>query len=116
MTRNFVSGMSLMIAIAALSGCVPPPVPPQIVAAPPPVAPTPVALAARPIALVPPAAPVAVPALRHHYRVHVAHPVVRRHWVRRSYAMRTYHASEWTPGCGGADRPCNVERVTVPIQ
>jgi hypothetical protein len=44
----------------------------------------------------------------HHHAVH--HRAVRR------YAFRTRASLPGLPYCGSAQRPCNVEHVTVPIQ
>jgi hypothetical protein len=110
MKRHMVAGFGLALGLALLSGCAPPPPDVQMVPVPMPPAPLP------PVALVPPpAAPVWVPAVRHH-PVRVARPVAHRHWVRRYSSVRTYYTPAWTPRCGSSAHPCDVEHIAVPIQ
>jgi hypothetical protein len=108
MKRKFLAGVGLVLGIAALSGCVPPP-PAQVAAVPVAVAPPPM------IVMQPPASPVWSP-MRHHVVRHQTVRVVHRvyhHWTHRYYASRVHY---WSPRCGSVDHPCSVEQLTAPIQ
>jgi hypothetical protein len=116
MKRTVLAGFGLVLGLAAMSGCVPQPAPPQVAlvpeAPPPPPAPP-------PVALMPVAAPVWVPTVRHH-AARVAHPMAHvaahHHWVRRYSSVRTSYAPAWSPQCGSVAHPCTVEHIAVPIE
>ncbi len=103
-----VAGTGLALALAALSGCVPPTAP-VLAEAPAPAA------AAAPVALIPvppPPAPVYHHAAARHTAVH--HPVAQHRRVTHRYASRVRTSSQGVPFCG-VERPCNVEHVVVPV-
>jgi len=113
MKRSLLAGFGFALALAVLSGCVPPQ-PAQIALVPEPVAVMPPASPPPVVLVPPPAAPMWVPTARHHTAA-VAHTVIHRHWVRR-YSVRTSYTSVWAPGCGSTTHPCDVEHIAVPIQ
>jgi hypothetical protein len=103
--RKAIAGLGAAIGLAMLSGCVPP-LSPVVAVAPPSTV-----IAAAPVTLVPPPPP---PARVIHHHAAAAHPAVHHHVHR--YASHRRVLASGPPYCGSAQRPCNVEHVTVPIQ